>query len=391
MQKHGLPETAINPSLRKLADLLHRNRAELLATWRQEVRRLPAARGLDVPTLNDHIPDVLEELAGALTSEGTQSVMELQLENSPRVHGTERFRAGFDIVEVVAEYNIIQELVQTLAEQNGVDCGGEVSRIMNRVFDRAIAAAVDMFARQKTLEIQQRREEHLAFIMHDLKTPLAAMQTARMLLKRSLPENVQTGTVVNMLELIERNAARVEALLKVATQEQYNIAVSTSQEMKVERRELDLWILVEGLLRDLKPLAENSPVRIVNSIPTDLTIFADALLLGQVFQNLLSNALRYTTQGQIVIGAQSIDEGQTVRCWVSDTGAGIEPERLGRVFDKLETDADRKGGLGLGLAIVKQIVEAHGGKAFVESERGVGSTFTFLIPGNATSMPAETR
>ena len=102
---------------------------------------------------------------------------------------------------------------------------------------------------------------------------------------------------------------------------------------------------------------------------------------GQVCQNLLSNALRYTTQGQIVIGAQSIDEGQTVRCWVSDTGAGIEPDRLGRVFDKLETDAERKGGMGLGLASVKQVVEAHDGKVFVESELEKGSTFTFLIPG----------
>jgi len=73
---------------------------------------LPAARDLDVPTLNDHIPDVLEELTSALSVGETQSVLELQLENNPRVHGTERFRAGFDIVEVVAEYNIIQELVQ---------------------------------------------------------------------------------------------------------------------------------------------------------------------------------------------------------------------------------------------------------------------------------------
>ena len=150
------------------------------------------------------------------------------------------FRAGFDIVEVVAEYNIIQELVQALAEQYDVSWAGEVSRIVNRVFDRAIASAVDTFARQKTLQIQRRREEHLAFIMHDLKTPLAAMQTARVLLKHNLPENIQTGIVGNMLELIERNAARVEALLKMASQEQYNIAVSASHEIRLERRELDL-------------------------------------------------------------------------------------------------------------------------------------------------------
>jgi signal transduction histidine kinase len=383
--KQRLPNTQSNLNLIALADLLTQRRQDLLKHWRDAVRRLPAARNLDVPTLNDHIPDVLEELAVALTAGETRSVLDLQLENSPRVHGTERFRAGFDIVEVVAEYNIIQELVQALAEQNGVDISGDVNLIINRVFDRAIAAAVDTFARQKTLEIQQRREEHLAFVMHDLRTPLAAMQTARMLLKRNLPDNVKSGTVANMLELLDRNASRLEALLKVANQEQYNIAVSTTDQLRVERREFDLWPLIEGLLHDFKPLAEHSPVRIVNTVPTELAVFGDAMRLGQVFQNLLSNAVRYTTQGQIVVGAESIDDGQTAHCWVRDTGAGIDPERLGRIFDKLETDPNRKGGLGLGLAIVKQIIEAHGGRVSVESEPGKGSMFSFTIPGKADS------
>jgi signal transduction histidine kinase len=205
-----------------------------------------------------------------------------------------------------------------------------------------------------------------------------------MLLKHNLPENVKIGTVANMLELLERNASRLEALLKIANQEQYNITVSTTDQLRIERREFDLWPLVEGLLRDFKPLAEHSPVQIVNTVPTGLSIFGDAMLVGQVFQNLLSNALRYTSQGQIVVGAESIDEGQTARCWVRDTGTGIEEERLRRVFDKLETDRERRGGLGLGLAIVKQIIEAHGGSVFVESKLGEGSAFTFTIPGKAS-------
>src|SRR5215471_2322255 len=133
MPNQRFSEIADDPDLHKLADLLRRHRAELLATWRREVRRLPAARDLDVPTLNDHIPDVLEELAAALVSGETQSVMDLQLEHSPKVHGTARFRAGFDIVEVVAEYNIIQELVQGLGERNGIAWAGDVSKIVNRV------------------------------------------------------------------------------------------------------------------------------------------------------------------------------------------------------------------------------------------------------------------
>src|ERR1051326_991573 len=367
-------------NLHRLAELLRKNIDVMLAGWRRDVRRLPAAHKLDVPTLNDHIPDVLAELIEALVARRTESVMDLQLQNSPKIHGTERFRAGFDIVEVVAEYNILRELIQSLAEENGVDISGTVNLIINRVFDRAIAAAVDTYARQKTLEVQQRREEHLAFVMHDLKTPLAAMQTARLLLENSLPPEVKKGRVANMLELLERNARRLHSLLKVASHEQYNITFSTAEQIRIERRELDLWPLVENLLKDLQPLSEESPVQIINCIPDDLTLFADAILIAQVFQNLLSNAIRYTQHGQIVVGAERLDEGQTVRCWVRDTGTGIVPERLGRIFDKLETDPQRTDGLGLGLAIVKQVVEAHGGQVFVESKLNEGATFSFTLP-----------
>ena len=81
-----------NDNLHRLADLIKHHREELLATWRQEIRRLPAARNLDVPTLNDNMPGVLDELADALIAGQTESVMDLQLQHSPKVHGTERLR-----------------------------------------------------------------------------------------------------------------------------------------------------------------------------------------------------------------------------------------------------------------------------------------------------------
>jgi signal transduction histidine kinase len=102
--------------------------------------------------------------------------------------------------------------------------------------------------------------------------------------------------------------------------------------------------------------------------------------MTQVFQNLLSNAIKYTTKGQIIVGAER-GELNKLRCWVRDTGAGIPAERLPKIFDKFETDPKQKGGMGLGLAIVKQVVEAHGGQIFVESEIGRGSTFSFVLPG----------
>ena len=107
---------------------------------------------------------------------------------------------------------------------------------------------------------------------------------------------------------------------------------------------------------------------------------ADPVLITQVFQNLLSNAIKYTAKGEITVGAEQTEVNK-VRCWVQDTGSGIPQERIAKIFEKFETDPKQKGGMGLGLAIVKQIVEAHGGQIFVESEVGRGSKFSFALPG----------
>jgi signal transduction histidine kinase len=170
----------------------------------------------------------------------------------------------------------------------------------------------------------------------------------------------------------------LNALLSIANQEQYNIVAGAAPEVRVARRDFELWILVEGLIRDLRPLSEPAPVQLLNTIPEDVVVNADPLLLTQVFQNLLSNAIKYTKTGHITIGAEQSNEG--VRCVVTDTGEGIPPERIGRIFEKLETDPDRPGGLGLGLAIVKQIIEAHGGTISVQSDIGRGTTFTLSLP-----------
>ena len=91
----------------------------------KKVSRLPAAQNLDIPTLNDHIPHLFDELALALTAGDTESLLDLQLHDSPKIHGGLRLRAGFDIVEVVAEYNILRELLSCLAEKEGVEITGD--------------------------------------------------------------------------------------------------------------------------------------------------------------------------------------------------------------------------------------------------------------------------
>src|SRR5256712_2550326 len=226
-------KNATNSHLKKFGEIVQQHRDELLAEWRKKISRLPAAQSLDTPTLNNHIPHLFDELALALTAGDTESLLDLQLHDSPKIHGGLRLRAGFDIVEVVAEYNILRELLSALAEKESVDITGDPNRILNAVIDRAVALAVDTYAKEKALEIQQRREEHLSFVIHDLRTPLTAIHAAGRILETSLADAAKTGRVGNMLDILQRNALRLNALVTTASQEQYNLAASTAEEVKV--------------------------------------------------------------------------------------------------------------------------------------------------------------
>ncbi len=373
--------------LNRLAALVRKERDALLSRWREEVRQLPSARQLDTPTLNDHIPGLLEGLAKALESDSDQTIPEALSENSSHSHGLQRLKDAFDIEEVVAEYNILRGCIHDLADDNDLNLQGKPFHIINRVFDRAIGLALQTYATQRALEVQRRREEYLAFVAHDLRTPLNAISLAGRVLERTLPERDPRPEASQMLKALRRSVQQLEGLVSKVLEENTNL--QTEVGVKLERRECDLWPLVEALIHDLHPVAGTASTQLINKVPDDLVVYADAGLLRRVFQNLIANAIKYTPRGEIVIGARELGAEGNVECWVADTGAGISEELLGRVFEKGETDSENVGGTGLGLAIVKTFIEAHGGKVTVESTEGVGSTFQFSLPSKAHVMSAE--
>ena len=367
--------------LDKLAALIKQERNALLSRWREQVRQLPSAKHLDTPTLNDHVPLLLDELVTAFRLVSDQTIPEALLEGSPPVHGLQRHQDGFDIVEVVAEYNILRGCIHDLAENNGLSLHGKPFHILNRVLDEAIGLAVQTFATQQALEVQRRREEYLAFVAHDLRTPLNAISLAARVLELTLKGRGDSAETTQMLKTLHRNVQHLESLVEKVLKESAHIQTETG--VKLERREFDLWPLVEALIHDLHPVAGTASTQLINNIPDELIAYADASLLRRVFQNLVANAIKYTPRGEVVIGARETGTDGAVECWVSDNGAGIPEDRLEIIFDKLETDPEREGGTGLGLTIVKTFVEAHGGTVTVESKEGVGSTFRFTLPGRA--------
>ncbi len=369
--------------LNKLAALVQQERENLLAQWRKQVRQLPAARHLDTPALNDHIPDLLTDLAEALEKNLNQTIPEALVEESAQIHGKQRLSDGFDIEEVVAEYNILRGCIHDLADERGITLQGKPFHVINGVFDLAIGMALATYSSERAREVKQKREEYLAFVAHDLQTPLLAISLAGRVLENRLQTAGFTADFSKMLKTLRRSVMQLEGLVRRVLEENINLAGDDG--IKVERREFDLWPLVESLLDEIGPVAGEAKASLVNKVPDDLAVFADAGLLKRVFQNLVVNAIRYTPGGEIVVGALDSGLQGGIDCWVSDNGAGIPQALLDNVFKKGESDPDNAEGTGLGLAIVQTFVEAHGGSVSVESTEGKGSTFRFSLPAKATA------
>jgi two-component system phosphate regulon sensor histidine kinase PhoR len=363
-----------------LSALIKANQEVLLAYWRMKVRELPAAKLLDKPTLNDHIPVLLQELATTLALAEDQAITSQITEGSSSDHGLQRLENGFEVNEVVAEYNILRNCIHELAEKHDVILVGTAVQFLNNTLDAAIASAIKAYVVQQAIDTQRRREDYLSFIAHDLRTPLNAIVLSSQLIERMLVGDAPPFDRINRsLKTLQRNAGYLTSQVNKILEE--NVHLETEAGIKLERRRFDLWPLVESLVFDLNPVAGSASTTVLNNVPEDLVVFADAALLRRVFQNLLANAIRHTPNGEIIVSASRVDS--LVECEVTDNGSGITEDRLGQVFDKFETESGNLTDMGLGLTICKTFVEAHGGTVRVRSQRGKGTSFYFTLPDAA--------
>lgn len=367
--------------LEKLAELVRQHREALLTRWREQVRQIPSAAVLDTPTLNDHIPSLLDELAVALATQTEETIPEALREGSPPEHGVQRVKDGFDIEEVVAEYNIMRGCIHDLGDSHGLRLQGKPFHIINKIFDGAIGLAVQTYADQQASDIKRRREEYLAFVAHDLRTPLSAISLSAEFLEMNAERFGGAANATRMIRTLRRNVQRLEELISKVLEENTNLEAESG--IVLQRRAFDLWPLVESLVQDLQPLAAAASARLINDVSDEIVVYADAGHLRRIMENMITNAIRYAPRGEVVVGALETETDDGVECWVRDNGAGIPAEILRVVFEKGMTDPQNEegAGLGLGLAIVKMFAEAHGGKVAVESTEGSGSTFRVWLPG----------
>ena len=138
--------------------------------------------------------------------------------------------------------------------------------------------------------------------------------------------------------------------------------------------------MVAEVLETLEPLAVAKSLRLLSELAPGLAIRCDHDRVIQLFSNLIGNAIKFTPEGG-VITVRAVPEGEVVRFSVVDTGPGISADELPHVFDRYyQAQRKNRDGIGLGLSIARGIVEAHGGRIWVEAEEGKGSTFSFTLP-----------
>lgn len=357
-----------------LAHLLRDERDRLLADWERRVRRLPKARALQTPWLLDDIPLLIEELAQALE---TPEAGRAEMLRSALGHGRHRLAAGFELGELVEEYRFLRQCIFELAERHGLVLAGPACATVNEFIDRSVSQGVQAYVEHRDQAERRRREEHLSFIVHDLRSPLSAIYQGTMIIEKDLRGLPVSERARAMLAAIQRNIQRMQALIVKVLQEEANIRASPNVE--VRRSPVELRAVVENAVRTLEPLARSNETRVENAVPPGTILEADPTLLERVFQNLISNAIDYAPRGAVTIGARRHPEGD-LECWVSDDGPGIPEALRDRIFDKHLTDPQRRGGAGLGLAIVKQLVEAHGGRVELQTQTGQGTTFRLVLP-----------
>ena len=220
------------------------------------------------------------------------------------------------------------------------------------------------------------RDDVLGIVAHDLRNPLSTIMMQAALLERPEPEPERRDQTPRLV--ITRSAKRMNQLI----QDLLDVAVVEAGQLKVERERLSAAEVARDAVEAHTPLATSSGrelrLDVGDGVPD---VSGDRHRLHQVFDNLIGNALKFTPEGGRITVAAAAGE-RDVMFSVADTGPGIAPESLPHVFDRFWQAATRASrlGAGLGLPITKGIVEAHGGRIWVDSMPGRGTTFFFTIP-----------
>jgi signal transduction histidine kinase/HAMP domain-containing protein len=243
--------------------------------------------------------------------------------------------------------------------------------------ENARAYELEREAARQLREAEEMRSRFLANMSHELREPLTnIIGFSRVILKGI--DGPISDQQRSDLEIVYANGQHLLGLIN----DLLDVAQIEAGLMELEFKEVDLRELVQSVMATTSALVRDKDIQLQQEIHPELPLIeADGTRLRQVLLKLLSNAAKFTERGSITVRAWP--KGNQIQVTVADTGPGIPRENHERMFERFEqgeTGLERPEGIGVGLALCKEFVEMHGGRIWVESEEGAGSTFNFTLP-----------
>jgi signal transduction histidine kinase len=380
LMKRAYPElaAAVRAAIRPVAD-----------RWVAQVRQaLPPADELTFAQVRDDLPLVLEQMARAIAAHRPGPTEKL-LEITPK-HGEVRFHQSFNVDQLLAEHQLLRPIVvEEVTAALGRPLEVEEAVALHAGLDLVIRRSASAFVEHQTRQLKAATEaqsKYLSFLSHDLRGGLNGVFLMIEVLRRELAKEPKFAESLEDLEMMRRSISET-----IGTMDRFLHAERFRKgKVPVRPGRVDLGHVIAEVATQFTYQAKDKGLDLQVERGRPCPAVTDRELVGLILQNLLANAIKYTTQGTVRVSARTTDDGGCLVS-VSDQGQGIAQDKLGELFGAF-TRGDTQGqpGVGLGLSIARQAADVLGAKLWAESTVGQGSTFYLQLPREPQKQPAPT-
>ncbi|GAB4402990.1 MAG: phosphate regulon sensor histidine kinase PhoR [Anaerolineales bacterium] len=367
--------------------------ASILPTTRDEIADLARAFNMMASQLKEkmtalseekvRLADVLEHMADGVMIADGEGRVQLINPSAASLLGAASDAVGRPLAQVLRHHRLIELWRESIA--SGAEMEGTVELYRQNALLRVVVTPFRERGTEGSLimlqdlthvrRLETVRRDFISNVSHELRTPLASLKALVETLRDSASDDPQAAR-----RFLDRMDAELDALIQMV-RELLDLSRIESGQAPLSFAPTSVEQILLPPVERLRPQAERANLSLSVQFPPDIpAVKADVEAMHQVLMNLLHNAIKFTPPGgEIVVEAQA--RGREVVVSVRDTGVGIAPDDLPRIFERFyKADRSRSGGgTGLGLAIAKHIVQAHGGRIWAESEQGKGSTFYFTL------------
>lgn len=388
------------------ANVIENEKKFIMDEWLENVRaELLGARSKSDAQIFNHLSLFLNKIISGLRTDKEFETGKIIDESKTlsKEHGEQRSNLkGYTLNEIIYEYHLLRE---SIFNHLTIDCAQSENfsnndlKIINNFIDQAIQSAASEFVNRQTEEQEEiknrlevtlekyketvkARDTFLSIASHELKTPLTSLMLQAQMRNRQIAKgNVSAFEIEKLKSMFESDVKQLSGLNRLID-DMLDISRIRTGRLELNKETIDLSHIAIEVFERFKPQIEETCKNFDYSADEQIMVEADAYRMEQVITNLLTNAMKYG-QGKPLKAKVFCDkEHKKAFLVVRDNGMGIDEADQERIFKTFERaiSANEVSGLGLGLSIVKEIVETHGGEVLLDSEVGVGSTFTVSLP-----------